>query len=510
MDEAFNILDDTAKKDLLGNAKLKDEVGLQRIGLSNMSVRLQRERNLYIQSKVTLRGIEAEAARLRTRIDGLHLENKDLESSIAKYDEQVSALRDEYESMQAKMALWPDDDRIRNAINACACEEEELANESSMWEERLGHCRVIQADLRPFNSLSGSVVGAGPSAALHASTSLSTMSGRMPRQKFDINSVQELMKKDHFFHEAVREFLSTFSLTLCGNGVAELDTNTLLWLLKELQALWDAPSAVEIHAKQHTRRARRDNGIVAGVVETATETAVLLGAEDTEEDEALEALLEGAQLHDTAAMERSWLERPKSPRRLPPPEPTWAALEPTPPEPETGTVPLSSTPNRKPPKKPLQGIEEVVVPLGSAAQDIIHPPLSRPARRGKTYDALLKTGRILQRMQAKATQAQEMKLGDGSSVESATTSMSSMDPTVLAMNDPMVTRNRNTRVKLGGTMQPSKSMPALRNRLGKLAGEQLPSGHGARKDSEALLQTIDMARYHASSRPATTALKLDT
>lgn len=42
--QAFSSMDDTKKKALLANSKLKDELALQSVGISNLTVRCQRDK----------------------------------------------------------------------------------------------------------------------------------------------------------------------------------------------------------------------------------------------------------------------------------------------------------------------------------------------------------------------------------------------------------------------------------------------------------------------------------
>jgi hypothetical protein len=52
--QAFSAMDDTKKKALLANSKLKDELALQSVGISNLTVRCQRDKQnqKFIQSEM--------------------------------------------------------------------------------------------------------------------------------------------------------------------------------------------------------------------------------------------------------------------------------------------------------------------------------------------------------------------------------------------------------------------------------------------------------------------------
>ena len=69
--KAFYALDHRRKKYLLANAKLKDEVELQQVGISNLTVRLGREKTAYLKSKELLAQVEERANRLRIDSDRL-------------------------------------------------------------------------------------------------------------------------------------------------------------------------------------------------------------------------------------------------------------------------------------------------------------------------------------------------------------------------------------------------------------------------------------------------------
>jgi hypothetical protein len=511
--EAFNGLNDAQKKELLSNAKLKDEVGLQSIGLANMNVRLVREKMGYVASKSAMRTLEALAEQLRERIEGLQNDMRGHGASIEAYEASVKELRHEHDAMMEKLSRWPADQEVSDAIQACLYETDALRQDTAMWEGRREDCRVIQEDVKPIQSLSGAsklksrVVG-GDSVLSTASVSPGK---KRARTKYDVALIQELMRSDIFFKDAVEAFLTKFPLTLCGHGVADLDCNVLMWLLKKLHDVWKVErtgvaGSEMLSAGVSIAHGHGDRGLAEASAETMKDEMAF--SEDREEA-MLDALIEGTLMHDTGGGGETWLKIVGSPARLPPPEADWMSFSP-PKEPETtlgvsevaAKVPQKKqTPKhtngvprtRNPKEKPLQGVENVHVPVTNAL-DNVRPPIARPKVLSKATCEILETQRMLDRLKMSATVMRETQdtLDGNRSVGEVSVGSGSVTPSEMAMRDPMVTKKG---------LRPSQSMPALRNggssrssALGRSKTDlRCGSSNAVRIASESLLATIASA-----------------
>jgi len=222
--EAFSALNDMQKKTLLLNAKLKDEVGLQTIGLANMNVRLVRERLSYTQSINLLEKAEKLALSLRTGIEHLRSEKSDRQTRIEEYEENIRDLRSQYNTMQMQLSIWPSDEGIETALAECNDKLSDIAKECVVWKRRLENVRKIEEDLTVIPELNSNSKTKkkeqnknlrSPSLSESHSQNHSTYSSK---DKYDMNEVQNLMSSDSAYHEATKGFLDRTSLLLAGSG----------------------------------------------------------------------------------------------------------------------------------------------------------------------------------------------------------------------------------------------------------------------------------------------------
>jgi hypothetical protein len=262
--DAFEALNDVQKKDLLANAKLKDEIGLQSIGLANMGVRLIKERMGTDQSKAILKEVELLEQDMRIR-------NTELRNIGAKSKEELEGITAEMFSMRQKLQIlnmklsaWAHDSDVNAAIDACEQETAQAAHECNVWSQRLVAFQVLQSDIRPVisltskedpevaitQSLSQSAESRSPSPTGKGKKKMSPKKNKCSDSpggdvdtsgddySIDIFEVNKLMDRDEAFQNSVKQFLGVTSLLLCGKGEASLESNVLLWLLKQVMDTW--------------------------------------------------------------------------------------------------------------------------------------------------------------------------------------------------------------------------------------------------------------------------------
>ena len=512
--EAFNSLKDAQKKELLMNAKLKDEVGLQSIGLANMGVRLIREKMGYDASKAAIEKLEALASELRDETDNLRQKSRVYDSDIEINEAHVTRIRQEHDIMNKKLGYWPDDDEVVAAIELCLAETEELKCDAKMWAARLADCQVIREDVKPITSLSGvkdsNKLTAGGGLVSPSVTSIVSAEEARKRPKFDIQIIQDLMQADLTFHEATAEFMSKFPLTLCGNGAADLDCNVLVWLLQQLHRVWTAPRSEDGSLVIDSANVGQ-----TGAMENAEDSVVTKGDFDDVEastEAALDALIEGSLQFDTAGHGDTWLKLVGVPSRLPPPETEWMNDKEGPltlkkSSSPTRTRPLGGSPVRKP---KVSGIEEVKVPQ-SRILDEVRPPIAKERVASKAYLDIMKTQKLLDKLQ-KSANFEGDEASDIGSASLGSLGSGSVAPSEMARRDPMV---KNGGRSVG--MRPSQSMSALNNKKNKknpreqVSGARRGSRNLAQTTSAALLATIQQAhaQLDGSSRRSRSGASVD-
>ena len=70
--KAFTSLDEKKKNEMLTNSKLKDELALQSIGISNLGARLARQTEQNAKINSDIEQMEKKAKALRTSLGNLH------------------------------------------------------------------------------------------------------------------------------------------------------------------------------------------------------------------------------------------------------------------------------------------------------------------------------------------------------------------------------------------------------------------------------------------------------
>ena len=72
---AFSSLEEKKKKELLMNAKLKDELALQSIGITNLSARLTRQTEMSESVRGEISAAEKKAKSLRIKLASLRMDD---------------------------------------------------------------------------------------------------------------------------------------------------------------------------------------------------------------------------------------------------------------------------------------------------------------------------------------------------------------------------------------------------------------------------------------------------
>jgi hypothetical protein len=80
---AFASLDEKKKKEMLTNAKLKDELALQSIGISNLSARLHRQTVQYEKTRQHIVVMEKKAKSLRTQLSDIRMSEHARKAELA-------------------------------------------------------------------------------------------------------------------------------------------------------------------------------------------------------------------------------------------------------------------------------------------------------------------------------------------------------------------------------------------------------------------------------------------
>jgi hypothetical protein len=149
---AFGSLTEKQKKSMFQNAKLKDEVALQGVGIANLSARLIRQKQSYDSCKKSLRSLNRKSRNLREQLAELAVGRNQLFDDIKSIEHQEqlllaakSKLLLEIEASHGTFSLETIKEKRREI-------EEEIVRQNlkfSMWNRRLFLFQQLFAEIKP-------------------------------------------------------------------------------------------------------------------------------------------------------------------------------------------------------------------------------------------------------------------------------------------------------------------------------------------------------------------------
>lgn len=280
---AFSNLDEKKKKEMLTNAKLKDELAIQSIGISNLGARLNRQTAVCEKTKRKMVAMEQKAEVLRDRLSDYRMQEMERAKKTRVLKEEERQLR-EVIAVLLKDNMDAEEGTKKKDLYQTFLRLQEVKLEVQKWESRMAALRRLLGDLLlpiPVNlvdrrGLSSSSMrhsksgasrsrnesaqvedaAAGPEPGLSEvgraasfssdvsqcsasswNSSVSSLPDKMPDHA--VMSLPKLRDaiaelKDEGFAEMMAPLKGRESTILLNNGVAVMDNNAVAWAVHEV------------------------------------------------------------------------------------------------------------------------------------------------------------------------------------------------------------------------------------------------------------------------------------
>jgi chromosome segregation ATPase len=146
---AFQCLDDPKKIAMLTNAKLKDEVTLQGVGMANLGVRLKSQARSYKKVKEQIGILHRNAKILRERLGELKLNKLHLLKEAEDLHYEENDLLQEKEHLYSILEAAPVTEEIHDNIKEIEVERIKAISKMNLWVKRLELLEGMYASIKP-------------------------------------------------------------------------------------------------------------------------------------------------------------------------------------------------------------------------------------------------------------------------------------------------------------------------------------------------------------------------
>ena len=150
--EAFDGLPEEKKKAMFENAKLKDEVALQGIGMANLGSRLIKQTFHFENCQKEWKSLDKRSHALREKLSELTLVKNNLTQAQQKEEEEIESLMAEQQQLTAELDEVPSQEELTLQKQELQAKIRECNEQTNMWENRLTLLEKLLADIRPSNS----------------------------------------------------------------------------------------------------------------------------------------------------------------------------------------------------------------------------------------------------------------------------------------------------------------------------------------------------------------------
>jgi hypothetical protein len=280
---AFSSLNETDKRDIFENAKLKDEVTLQSIGIANLSLRLGKQKHGTSGCNTEISKLNKKAALLRDQLSDLQSTKFHRTKEIDRLTKEIETLRLKKDSLEDLLHKDLDLDTLSDNIDECMRKIKYERLSAELWQKRLESAHFMQDYMIPTSD--GEKKGTFSSNTHKLVSTTSSLTGLLRQEsKRDNNLPSEdgssssgdgakladiaaAMSKDPSMNLALRSLVGKESVLVGGKSrkkgkgenQAEEAQNMAAWVIcevmkdwmtskKELQASFDALESESIIA----------------------------------------------------------------------------------------------------------------------------------------------------------------------------------------------------------------------------------------------------------------------
>jgi hypothetical protein len=150
--EAFDLLPVSKKNAMFENAKLKDEVSLQGVGMANLGTRHERQMYAYEACKEYADMVTAKCDRSRRQLCKLHAKKFELTKVKTVSEDKASLLLEKKNVLIEKLSQYAEVQKIALDKQACwkSIDQENVTIE--MWKERFMLYQKLHSEIKPTSS----------------------------------------------------------------------------------------------------------------------------------------------------------------------------------------------------------------------------------------------------------------------------------------------------------------------------------------------------------------------
>jgi hypothetical protein len=178
--QAFSSMDDEKKKALLANSKLKDELALQSVGISNLSVRCQRDKQnqKYIQSEMRLLNQKIEV--LRQKLSSLQMKKANTALDISALERELKVSQEQEKITLSDLKHWPNQEDLLEGIEEITDCYQETKQEMKLWHQRYKQLLQLFSDMKSITSSNTTLLRSMSSSIYVKQTSQSVVASPCP------------------------------------------------------------------------------------------------------------------------------------------------------------------------------------------------------------------------------------------------------------------------------------------------------------------------------------------
>ncbi len=253
--EAFRNLDERFKQDIFENAKLKDEVTLQSIGIANLSLRLDKQKHATRNNLSEINVLNRNGEQLRNDLSDLQVKKNYLNQTISKHTNEIHQLYEKKDALSK--AVGPSD--LENLQKEIDEYREKIAFETldtEKWQHRLDLIFKMHDYLIPTsgkekdgfyltqNFSIDTTKSEVTSTEVPKQTLMETAASALAVDELRISDVLDAMERDKAFAKAV-QILRGKESVLAGGAAKTKDANVeedcqnmVAWVVNELMVVW--------------------------------------------------------------------------------------------------------------------------------------------------------------------------------------------------------------------------------------------------------------------------------
>ncbi len=271
---AFSSLNEADKRDIFDNAKLKDEVTLQSIGIANLTLRLDKQKHGTETCKKEIRRLNKQTNYLRDQLGDLAMTKIHRNKTISDLDEEIQSLKHKREDLNHLLHKGSELSELTDMIEECKEKTKAERLAADLWQNRLEAIFSMQDDMIPTNPYE---VDGKFSSTTHKlfSTSASLTAGDTTNTNWEDISTQggarladinEAMAQDPALRKALKTFVGKESAIVGGKGEVE-NQNMAAWVICEVIKAWmkskaDLQGQYEILEKERQKRQKMKQPLV--------------------------------------------------------------------------------------------------------------------------------------------------------------------------------------------------------------------------------------------------------